>query len=59
MLLKSLNVAGIIALIGTLAAFSPARAEGDHGTYSAVKTNFNAGAYSYERNPRFNRKEID
>jgi lipoprotein-anchoring transpeptidase ErfK/SrfK len=59
MLLKSLSVAGIAAIFGMAGAFSPAQAERDHGTYSAVKTNFTAGAYSYERKPRFNRKEVD
>jgi lipoprotein-anchoring transpeptidase ErfK/SrfK len=59
MLLKSLSVAGIVAIAGVAAAFSPAKAERDHGTYSAVKTNFTGGAYSYKLNPRFKRKEVD
>lgn len=59
MLLKSLSVAGIAAIAGVAAAFSPAKAERDHGTYSAVKTNFTGGAYSYKLNPRFKRKEVD
>jgi hypothetical protein len=47
MLLKSLSVGGIVAIVGpALAVFSPAKAEREHGSYSAVKTNFTGGAYS-------------
>jgi lipoprotein-anchoring transpeptidase ErfK/SrfK len=58
MLLKSLAVAGIAAIVGLGLALSPAKAERDHGSYSAVKANFTGGAYSYKLNPRFKRKEI-
>jgi lipoprotein-anchoring transpeptidase ErfK/SrfK len=54
-----LAVAAIVAITAVAAAFSPAKAEGDHGAYSAVKANFIGGAYSYEINPRFKRKEVD
>lgn len=59
MLLKSLGVAGIAAIAGLALAMSPAQAERDHGFYSAVKTNFTGGAYSYKLNPRYKRKEVD
>ncbi|MGE0240133.1 MAG: L,D-transpeptidase [Parvibaculaceae bacterium] len=58
MLLKSLGLAGIAVICGTLAAFSPAKAERGQGAYSAVKTNFSGGGYSYKLNPRFKRKEV-
>jgi lipoprotein-anchoring transpeptidase ErfK/SrfK len=54
-----LGVAAFVAIAAGAAAFSPALAEGDHGSYSAVKTNFAGAAYSYEINPRFKRKQVD
>lgn len=60
MLLKSLGVAGIAVILGLAAAFSPAKAERDHGPSISVKTNFSGGGASpYSVNPRFKRKEID
>ena len=59
MLLKSLGVVGIAVIAGMAAAALPAKAERDLNAYSAVKTNFSGGAYSYKANPRYKRKEID
>lgn len=59
MFLKSLSVAGIAAIVAAGLAGVPAKAERDHGSYSAVKTNFTGGAYSYKLDPRFKRKEVD
>ena len=47
MLLKSLGVVGIAIIAGMAAAALPARAERDLNAYSAVKTNFTVGAWSY------------
>ena len=59
MLLKSLGVVGITVIAGMSAAALPARAERDLNAYSAVKTNFTVGAWSYKANPRYKRKEVD
>lgn len=56
MFLKLLGVAGIAAI--AFAAL-PARAERDLNAYSAVKTNFTVGAWSYKTNPKYRRKEVD
>ena len=52
------GAAVFVAVAAMAAAFSPAQAESGHGTYSAVKTNFVGGAYSYTLDPRFKRKEV-
>jgi lipoprotein-anchoring transpeptidase ErfK/SrfK len=59
MLLKSLAVVGIAVIAGMAAAALPAKAERDLNAYSAVKTNFTVGAWSYKANPRYKRKEVD
>ncbi|MGE0006823.1 MAG: L,D-transpeptidase [Parvibaculaceae bacterium] len=56
--MKSLRLTGIVAIAAGLAAFSPAMAERGEGAYSAVRTNFIGGAYTYKLDPRFNRKEV-
>lgn len=40
MLLKSLGVAGLVAIAALALAVAPAKAERDYGSYSSVKTNF-------------------
>jgi lipoprotein-anchoring transpeptidase ErfK/SrfK len=59
MLLKSLGVAGLVAIAAQAVAVAPAKAERNQGSYSSVKTNFIGGAYSYKLDPRFKRKEVD
>jgi lipoprotein-anchoring transpeptidase ErfK/SrfK len=56
---RKLTVAAIVAMASLAAAFSPVQAASDHGAYSAVKTNFIGGAYSYSIDKRFKRKEVD
>ena len=58
MLLKSLGLAGIAVIAGVALAM-PAKAERDINAYSAVKTNFTVGAWSYKADPKFKRKEVD
>jgi lipoprotein-anchoring transpeptidase ErfK/SrfK len=53
------GVAAIVLIAGLAAAFQPACAESDQGAYSAVKTNYTAGAYSYDIDPRCKRREVD
>ena len=56
---SKLGVAALVAIAAAPAAFLPALAESDHGTYSAVKTNFVGAAYSYAIDSRFKRKQVD
>jgi lipoprotein-anchoring transpeptidase ErfK/SrfK len=58
MLLKSLGVVGITVIAG-MALVMPAKAERDLNAYSAVKTNFTVGAWSYKANPKYKRKEVE
>lgn len=59
MLLKSLGVVGIAVIAGMAFAVLPAKAERDLNAYSAVKTNFTVGAWSYKTNPKYKRKEVE
>jgi len=56
---KSLRVAGIVVLAGLALAAPSAKAERDANAYSAVKTNFTVGPWSYKPNPKYKRKEVD
>ncbi len=59
MLLKSLGVVGLAVIAAVALAAAPAKAERNLNAYSAVKTNFTVGAWSYKTNPKFKRKEVD